>query len=420
MRKLKPLVWLGVIVLVVSMFAIVACTAPTPANNGGTTTATKEAKDYTPTSIPTPDEFGVVLADQWKDQYPDQYNSYQKNLSNSEKPSYLLEYPFLTTLYNGTGFGKDYNEARGHLYTLTDVNATQRPHATANCLTCKTPQLTTMVNTEGPTVYAKTFDEVYAQVNEPISCYNCHENTGNTLVVSAGFLNDALGADKSQVKDGFLVCGQCHNEYYFDATTKATTLPWKGLSNMNPDAMLKYYNDLGFSDFTNGVSGASMIKVQHPEFETILGEGGLIPTMSDGSFTCETCHMGTATNSDGDEYTSHFWQSPMDNQDLIDNTCNPCHGDIQSKVADIQKDTRDRLNTIGGKLADLHTKIGDAAANGTKSADEIAQLRSTIRDAQFYYDFCFVENSDGAHNTALTKYVLDKSESLTDQALATF
>ena len=41
-----------------------------------------------------------------------------------------------------------------------------------------------MVNEMGDDAYQLAFEDVLAQVNESISCYNCHANTGNELVVT--------------------------------------------------------------------------------------------------------------------------------------------------------------------------------------------------------------------------------------------
>ena len=45
------------------------------------------------------------------------------------------------------------------------------------------------------------------------------------------------------------------------------------------------------------------------------------------------------------------------------------------------------------------------------------EVRALARDAQFYWDFVFVENSEGAHNPKLTEFCLDKAEELTNQAI---
>jgi len=418
MRNLKPLVWLSAIVLIVVVIVVTACTPKDSGSTGDTTgsTGTTYADGATSINLPDPNEYGVIPSDAYKDIYPDIYSTFMENQNNSDNPSYLDQYPFLKTLYSGNGFAKDYNEARGHTYTLTDVAATQRAHPTANCLTCKSPEMTALVQSKGISVYSMDFDEVYAMLQEPIGCYNCHANSGDgELVVSADYLLNALGSDINTINMDDAVCGQCHVTYYMDPDTKATTLPWSGLSSMDPDDMLAYYDSIGFSDFTNDISGAGMIKVRHPEMETVTGPGNLMQSM--GGWNCSTCHMGTATNSDGVEYPNHYLQSPLQNADLISSTCSGCHTDLVSEVQTIQKNTIARFNTIGNKLADLHTKIGAAAANGMAD-DELAALRKDVRDAQFYFDFVFVENSDGAHNSALAKHCLDKAEQITDDALA--
>ena len=45
-------------------------------------------------------------------------------------------------------------------------------------------------------------------------------------------------------------------------------------------------------------------------------------------------------------------------------------------------------------------------------------MRKLHRQAQWYFDFCYVENSEGAHNSALSMRCLDTSDALIDEALA--
>ena len=42
--------------------------------------------------------------------------------------------------------------------------------------------------------------------------------------------------------------------------------------------------------------------------------------------------------------------------------------------------------------------------------DQLNKLRDLNRTAQFYWDWVMVENSDGAHNSALAQDTLNKSE----------
>ena len=48
--------------------------------------------------------------------------------------------------------------------------------------------------------------------------------------------------------------------------------------------------------------------------------------------------------------------------------------------------------------------------------EQLDPIRALARDAQFYWDFVFVENAEGAHNPALTNQCLDKADELCAQA----
>ena len=134
-----------------------------------------------------------MVAESWKDIYPNEYQTYMANESNSPqgKQDYLTEYPELVTMYAGYGFAKGYDEAAGHPYSLQSVAETPRvnENTLANCITCKTPQYTAMVNSEGDSAYQKPFAEVLMQMTEPISCYNCHENDPTKTTVTQKFFH---------------------------------------------------------------------------------------------------------------------------------------------------------------------------------------------------------------------------------------
>ena len=46
----------------------------------------------------------------------------------------------------------------------------------------------------------------------------------------------------------------------------------------------------------------------------------------------------------------------------------------------------------------------------TLSEKELAEVRENFRSAQWYWDFVFVENGDGAHNKTLATKCLDSAE----------
>ena len=377
--------------------------------------------------VTTQRAYGVVSAEEWSPYYADIYKSYMENANNTghggTRISYVETDPDIQTLYQGMGFAFDYTEAIGHSYTLDDIAETTRPHKLANCLTCKTPDFTAMVNAMGTDAYGQEFDSVYAQLSEPVSCYNCHGNTPGTMVLTHDYMKDAMGDEVAagRISGSVASCAQCHIEYYFDKDTKATSVPYDSPDNFDPDSILAFYNKMGFVDFTNENTGVGMIKVQHPEFETFMGEG----SVHKGTYTCADCHMGVAYNAKGYPYANHLLTSPLDNAALLKDTCSMCHNgtgsnpaDVPTLVKSIQEEITGREKVISGKLVQINTKLAAAIQSGSLADDVIEQIKKLDRDAQFYWDFVYVENAEGAHNSALSRQCLDKAEQLADQALA--
>lgn len=358
----------------------------------------------------------IITAGEWAEKYPEIYASYMKNGENFKTTDYVKDYPMIATLYEGIAFSKYYSSARGHLFTVDDVKETGRPHKLANCFSCKTPYFSVMVNEMGDDAYSLPFDEVEKKMLEPITCYGCHENSPGEFTISNTYLADALGDDLAKVDAETLSCAQCHVEYYFRGEKKATTLPYKGLDSMNPDSILAFYNENDFADYVNPRTGVRQIKVQHPEFETFMGEG----SVHAGQYTCADCHMGEAVSDKGVAYKSHMWTSPLNNERLVKNTCSACHQDLKGFVTAIQEKMEKRTIDIGYKLEALTNKLADAVAAGTYTEIELNEIRSLARNAQFYWDFVFVENSEGAHNSKLNNICLDKSETLVAKAETLF
>lgn len=405
---------LTVLVLGVFMFAAVFA-ACQPAQTNTEDSAAQIA-------TPEPDSFGVITAASWAETYPDVYASYQANITNApggSKHSYLELYTALSTLYSGSPFSKGYDEAASHLFSLESVGATPRINekSVAACITCKTPQFTALVNANGDAEYSKLFSETFPLMTEPISCYNCHDNDPTALTVGNQFFVKALGSDSSQVPEAAQVCGQCHNEYYFNPEDKVPTLPYSGLSEMNPTSMLAYYDEIGFSDWLYPGTDSPMLKAQHPEFETIYG-GSTMSSMAKLGYACADCHMGTMTNDAGEEYVSHEWQSPLENKQLLESTCNTCHDDLAAEVKGWQDASELRVVAISFKIEELAKGMVTKVADGTLSGDKLATLQKLHRQTQWYWDFVMVENSEGAHNPDFSNQTLDTSEKLVDEALA--
>ena len=374
---------------------------------------------------------GTISANDWKAIYPDIVVSMGNNAENSDVVDYLELDPYLVEIYEGYGFAKDYGSARGHSYTLEDVAKTKRPHALANCLTCKTPNFTKLVNDTEEEAYSRPFDEVYAEITqnngETVSCYTCHgNNPGNgtqpmeNLTVTHGYIDLALGANKEAIDPGVLACGQCHIEYYFDPETKATRMPHTSVDTMTPEATYDYYTQIGFSDWTQESTGAKMLKVQHPEMETVLW--GKHATM----LNCADCHMPVVQNTKTQNvYHSHKLVSPLEDQTLL-TSCLACHKDLGVKNTDemitFVKNIQSRITAeetrIGNLLMEFKKALAAANQSGTMEEDALNEARELYRKAQWFFDFCYVENSEGAHNSELSTRCLDTAEQLIKEGMA--
>lgn len=365
---------------------------------------------------------GTINASDWSAAYPYIVATMGDNDKNSYVIDYLEQDPYLVNIYEGFGFAKDYGSARGHAYTLEDVDKTQRPHANANCLTCKTPNFTKLVNDQGVAVYTMSFADVMSQMEEAVSCYTCHGNEAGSkgkIVITHSYVNKALGSAMDTIDPATLSCGQCHIEYYFTPTDKETMMPYSDVSSMTPDAILAFYDSMvlpdgtvGFSDWVQPSTGAKLLKAQHPEMETyLLGKHA-------SSLNCADCHMAIEQADDGTVYHSHTIVSPLENQTLL-MTCAECHGDTDmvNMVHRLQERVTDRETEVGNKLADFNDALAAAVEAGAMAEEQLDEVRSIYRAAQWYFDFCYVENAEGAHNSKLAFYCLDTAEAKLNEGM---
>ena len=164
---------------------------------------------------------------------------------------------------------------------------------------------------------------------------------------------------------------------------------------------------VGFYDWVQESTGAKLLKAQHPEMETYLAG----PHAS--LLNCADCHMSMEMAEDGTVYHSHLLESPLDNPDLLAR-CVECHGDTDmvSFVHKLQDRITARETEVGNKLADFNDALADAVSAGKLSEEELDTVRQVYREAQWFFDFCYVENAEGAHNSDLATSCLDKSEAL--------
>ena len=86
-------------------------------------------------------------------------------------------------------------------------------------------------------------------------------------------------------------------------------------------------------------------------------------------------------------------------------------------VRRIQERVTARETEVGTKLSDLKDALTEAVAEGAMSEEELDAIRTLHREAQWFFDFCYVENAEGAHNSDLAYRCLDTAEEKISQAM---
>jgi nitrite reductase (cytochrome c-552) len=197
------------------------------------------------------------------------------------------------------------------------------------------------------------------------------------------------------------VCGQCHVEYYFKGEGKYLTFPWD--KGFNIDSIEAYYDEYNFSDWTHEISGAPMIKMQHPEFETwntgIHARSGV---------SCVDCHM-PYERMGSVKVTNHWIRSPLRN---INNACQTCHkwneAELNSRVKTIQDRVFETMVKTETAIIDAINAI-KKAKDGGATVEQLKNARYLHRRAQLRWDFVAAENSMGFHSPQETLKTLSNA-----------
>jgi len=109
-----------------------------------------------------PEEYGTWLAT--AEPRPAGLSKYKRGFDSGEMFDKLSEYPFMPLLFNGWGFGIDYNEPRGHYYMLIDQSEVDpaRVKAGGACLTCKSSYTQDLYQEDKDALFDATYDEAVA------------------------------------------------------------------------------------------------------------------------------------------------------------------------------------------------------------------------------------------------------------------
>jgi len=358
----------------------------------------------------------------------------------------LSMYPYMALLFNGWGFGVEYNEPRGHAYMVRDqldIDA-KRVGAGGVCLSCKSPYAPELEQQMGQDYYMKPLLEVVNQIPEKnrelgVACIDCHDNRDMTLKISRGFTLvkalESMNVDPDKLTHQQMrsaVCAQCHVTYNITKTAEGKSdgiyFPWQTSQwgNISIENIIeKIRSDPNNKEWTQSVTGFKLAFIRHPEFE-LFSAGGV---HWKAGAACADCHMpytrvGTYKVSD------HRVASPL-KADL--RACGQCHAEGADWL-------RDRVFSIQDRTVSLMLRAGYGTATAAKlfemlhkAQEQGSQVdKAMYNQAREFYEQAFyrqlfigAENSVGFHNPPETLRILGdavafagKSEGLLRQMLA--
>lgn len=374
----------------------------------------------------------------WKRNFPREYDGYKKTsdiertrYGGSEAFSKLEEDTRWKTIFAGYAFGIDYREERGHAYSLADQKETLRTHQfkqPGSCLHCHAGGMKDIYETAGNGNLMEGFhkvnkmplEEAWKFAKHPVACVDCHDpKTMELRVTRPGFLN---GIKALKEKEGIknydpnmsathqekrtFVCAQCHVEYYCGPKTDLF-YPWnKGLKM---EEIESYYDKFKFSDghrffdWKHAITGAEVVKVQHPEFE-LWSQG----VHAKSGVSCADCHMPYKREGAA-KVTDHHIRSPLLN---TSRACLQCHhfteSEMKERVETIQNRTKALMDRAESALMDLINGIAEVKKAGV-TEEQLKDIFELQRKAQFRLDFIAAENSMGFHAPQEAARILGES-----------
>ncbi|NJO68461.1 MAG: ammonia-forming cytochrome c nitrite reductase, partial [Bacteroidetes bacterium] len=341
--------------------------------------------------------------EEWAKNYPREYQSYMQTADTSFRSLYngsatidMLEInPRMVVLWAGYAFAKEYTQARGHYYAVSDVQQSLRTGAPkqptdgpqpGTCWTCKSPDVPRLMQKMTVDSFYKTkWAALGPEINNHIGCADCHDPKTMNLRITRPALVEAftsMGKDISKASHQemrSLVCAQCHVEYYFKGDSKYLTFPWK--NGFTAEQMEAYYDSIKFTDWTHGLSRAPMLKAQHPDYE--------IYTMgihAQRGVSCADCHMPYKSEG-GQKFTDHHIQSPLNN---VTNSCQVCH---RQSEAELVRNVNERQNQVAEIRAQLEIALvkahieAKAAWDNGATEEMMKPALDLIRKAQWRWDF---------------------------------
>jgi nitrite reductase (cytochrome c-552) len=359
--------------------------------------------------------------DSWlksKEPNPAGLSKYRQGWTGKEKFDKLSEFPFMSLLFNGWGFGVEYNEVRGHYYMLIDQLEIDpsRLKAGGVCLTCKTPFAPKLKQEMGPNYFKDPYVEVHAKIPEKfqrmgVMCIDCHDNKTMDLQFSRWTIDKALNdlgkdpATAGRQEKRSLVCAQCHVTYVIkkDAEMKSVDVffPWQGskFGDISVENIIKVIkSDPAYLEWKQTVTGFKLGYSRHPEYEVYSRNS----THWNANVACADCHM-QYERVGANKISNHNVGSPLW-QGLT--ACAQCHAEsaewLKARVLAIQDRTTSLLNRAGyatAVAAKLFEATHKAQAEG-KNIDKALydQAKDLYFEAFYRINYIGADNSQGFHN----------------------
>ena len=331
----------------------------------------------------------------------------------------LSEFPYMALLFNGWGFGVEYNEPRGHAYMIRDqldIDAS-RIGAGGVCLSCKSPYAAGLQKEMGVNYYKTPFKEVLAKIPEKnrdlgVACIDCHDNKDQSLKISRGFTLleafKAMGVDPAKLTRQEMrsaVCAQCHVTYNIpkDKENKSVGLyfPWQnskfGAITIE-DIIKQIRKDETVREWKQTVTGFKMAFIRHPEYEFWTNNS----VHFKAGASCADCHM-PYTIAGVHKVSDHRVMGPVQ-ADM--KACKQCHAEspdwLRERVFSIQDRTVSIMIRAGyqcATVAKLFEITHKAQAEGKAIDPALYDKAKEFYEEAFYRSlFMGAENSVGFHN----------------------
>jgi nitrite reductase (cytochrome c-552) len=369
----------------------------------------------------------------WGQAYPLEYDSWVKTKEprSAGKSKYkkgydtdlviydkLSEFPYMALLFNGWGFGIEYNEPRGHHYMITDQLEIDpsRLKAGGVCLSCKSPYAPKMAKDMGADYFKQPYLEVHAKIPKEfqqlgVACISCHDNKTMDLRISQPYLNKALtdmGKDINALtrqEKRSLVCAQCHVTYVVPKDEKMASMglffPWQESKegNISMENIIKVLKSSpSHLEWKQNVTGFKLGYIRHPEYELFTRNS--VHQMA--NVACADCHM-PYKKVGASKISDHNVMSPLKDEMRA---CKQCHAEsegwLKDQVTAIQDRTvslMDRSGYATAVAAKLFELVHKAQADG-KVIDKSVydRAKDLYYEAMYRCIFMGAENSIGFHN----------------------